>query len=164
MKKLIFSLMTLLMAAPALAEEAAQEATLLEKGLIVAEGYDYEIIDKAYRAYDNLCLSVTLKAEGTIDKVVVASMAETLKMDPAEPDYARIREVFRCPSLKLASFTITEKGYNIKGADGAFYPAIEADFAAGPEKVQSYIGKVAAMVYARYQAGALNAPSAPLML
>ena len=38
MKKLIFSLMTLLMAAPALAEEAAQEATLLEKGLIVTAG------------------------------------------------------------------------------------------------------------------------------
>ena len=127
----------------------------LDKGLVVAEGYDYEIIDKAYRAYDNLCLSVTLKSEGSIDKVVVASMAETLKMDPAEPDYARIREVFQCPSLKLASFTITEKGYNVKGADGAFTPAIEADFAAGPEKVQSYIGKVASMVYARYRAGAL---------
>ena len=38
MKKLIFSLMTLLMAAPALAEEAAQEASLLEKGLIVTAG------------------------------------------------------------------------------------------------------------------------------
>ena len=127
----------------------------LDKGLIVAEGYDYEIIDKAYRAYDNLCLSVTLKAGGSIDKVIVASMAETLKMDPEEPDYERIREMFRSPSLKLASFTITEKGYNVKSADGAFYPAIEADFAAGPEKVQSYIGKVAAMVYTRYQAGAL---------
>ena len=38
MKKLIFSLRTLLMAAPALAEEAAQEASLLEKGLIVTAG------------------------------------------------------------------------------------------------------------------------------
>ena len=38
MKKLIFSLMTLLMAAPALAEEAAQDASLLEKGLIVTAG------------------------------------------------------------------------------------------------------------------------------
>ena len=38
MKKLIFSLMTLLMAAPALAEEAVQEASLLQKGLIVTAG------------------------------------------------------------------------------------------------------------------------------
>ena len=38
MKKLIFSLMTLMVAAPALAEEAAKEASLLEKGLIVTAG------------------------------------------------------------------------------------------------------------------------------
>ena len=38
MKKLIFSLMTLFVAAPALAEEAAKEASLLEKGLIVTAG------------------------------------------------------------------------------------------------------------------------------
>lgn len=40
MKKLIFSLMTLFMAAPALAEEAAEvaETSLLTKGLIVTAG------------------------------------------------------------------------------------------------------------------------------
>ena len=38
MKKLIFSLMTLFMAVPALAEEAVQEASLLQKGLIVTAG------------------------------------------------------------------------------------------------------------------------------
>ena len=38
MKKLIFSLMTLLMASPALAEEAVQETSLLTKGLIVTAG------------------------------------------------------------------------------------------------------------------------------
>ena len=38
MKKLIFSLMALLMAAPALAEKAVQEASLLQKGLIVTAG------------------------------------------------------------------------------------------------------------------------------
>jgi len=38
MKKLLFSLMTLMMATPALAEEAAKEASLLTKGLIVTAG------------------------------------------------------------------------------------------------------------------------------
>ena len=38
MKKLIFSLLTLFAAAPALAEEAVQEASLLKKGLIVTAG------------------------------------------------------------------------------------------------------------------------------
>lgn len=38
MKKLIFSLMSLFMAVPALAEEAVQETSLLAKGLIVTAG------------------------------------------------------------------------------------------------------------------------------
>ena len=90
----------------------------------MAEGYDYEIIDRAYRPFDDLCLSVTLKAEGSIEKMIVASVTESLKVDPADGDYARIREIFASPSLKMASFTITEKGYNIKSADGAVFPAI----------------------------------------
>lgn len=127
----------------------------LQKGLIVAEGYDYEIIDCAYRPFDNLCLSVSLQAEGSIEKMVVASVVESLKVDPEDADYARIREIFRNPSLKMASFTITEKGYNIKNADGVLFPFIEKDFEAGPDAVTSYIGKVAALLYERFKAGGL---------
>lgn len=32
-----------------------------DRGVIVAESFDYEIIDKAYRPYDNLSLLVSLK-------------------------------------------------------------------------------------------------------
>lgn len=127
----------------------------MQKGLVVAEGYDYEIIDRAYRPFDNLCLSVTLKAEGSIEKMVVASVVESLKVDPSDADYVRIREIFAAPSLKMASFTITEKGYNIKNADGVLFPNIVKDFEAGPDGVESYIGKVAALLYARFKAGAL---------
>ena len=126
----------------------------MQKGLVVAEGYDYEIIDRAYRPFDNLCLSVTLKAEGSIEKMVVASVVESLKVDPSDADYARIREIFAAPSLKMASFTITEKGYNIKNADGVLFPNIVKDFEAGPDGVESYIGKVAALLYAAAQTGA----------
>lgn len=94
----------------------------VNKGIIVAEGYDYEIIDCAYRPFDNLCLSVTLKAEGSIDKMIVASVMESLRVDPDDADYARIKAIFAVPSLKMASFTITEKGYNIKNADGQVFP------------------------------------------
>ncbi len=55
----------------------------------------------------------------------------------------------------MASFTITEKGYKLSNQDGAIFPFIEADFAAGPEKATSYIGKVAALCYERFLAGAL---------
>ena len=50
-------------------------------GIIVAEGYDYEIIKKAYRPQDDLSLLVTLKANGTIEKTVIGSLAESLTVD-----------------------------------------------------------------------------------
>ena len=43
-----------------------------DRGVIVAESFDYEIIDKAYRPYDNLSLLVSLQSTGTIEKKVIA--------------------------------------------------------------------------------------------
>ncbi|MEA5050973.1 MAG: mannitol dehydrogenase family protein [Oscillospiraceae bacterium] len=139
---------------------AADHQRLLDEGaadtgIVVAEGYDYEIIDKAYRPYDNLALDVTLKADGSIEKRVIGSVVESLVMDPASADWARLREIFRSPSLQMASFTITEKGYKLTDPAGAVFPFIEADFSAGPGGATSYIGKVAALCYERFAAGAL---------
>ena len=47
----------------------------------MAEGVDFEIIDKAYRPYDNLGLLVCLQSDGTIQKKVIASVTESLKAD-----------------------------------------------------------------------------------
>ena len=52
-----------------------------DRGVIVAESFDYEIIDKAYRPYDNMSLLVCLKSTGEIEKKVVASVTESLKAD-----------------------------------------------------------------------------------
>ena len=129
-------------------------------GIIVAEGYDYEIIKKSYRPQDNLSLLVTLKANGTIEKTVIGSLAESLTVDRAdEADWSRLKEIFVNPSLQMVSFTITEKGYSITAADGSFRADVAADFEAGPEQADSYIGKLAALCYHRYVNGA-----APLAL
>ena len=40
----------------------------LDRGLIVAEGFDYEIVEKMYAPHDNLGIVATLKADGTIEK------------------------------------------------------------------------------------------------
>ena len=126
-----------------------------DTGIIVAEGYDAEIIHKAYRPMDNYCLAVTLKADGSIQKEVVGSIAESLGMDRGSGDWERLREIFRSPSLEMASFTITEKGYQIRGADGAVLPGPAADFQAGPDGAESYIGRITALAYERFQAGRL---------
>lgn len=141
--------------------QAAVLEELLDKGiektgLIAAEGFDYEIIEKMYRPHDNLGIDVTLKADGTIDKAVVGSIVESLTVNPeCKDDYDRIKEIFKAPSLKMVSFTITEKGYSLVNAAGEFAPAVAADFAAGPEKATSYMGKVSAMLYERFLAGKL---------
>lgn len=128
----------------------------LDRGLIVAEGFDYEIIEKMYVPHDNLGIVATLKADGTIDKTVVASVAESLPLDANnESAYARLKEIFTNKSLQMATFTITEKGYSLVNGKGEQLPDITADFVNGPEKPASYMGKVTSLLYARFKAGEL---------
>ena len=129
---------------------------VLDTGLIAAEGYDYEIIEKSYRPHDNLSILATLKADNTVEKTIVGSIMESLILDSKnEAEYARLREIFKNPSLQMASFTITEKGYATANAKGEFFPAVAADFEKGPEAPQSYLGKVVSLLYTRYTHGAL---------
>ena len=129
---------------------------VMETGLLVAEGFDYEIIEKLNRKTDDLSIMVTLKADGNVEKTVVGSIVGSFVLDRAhEEDFASLVKVFENPSLKMASFTITEKGYALAGPDGKIFPAIEADFAAGPDKASSYLGKVVSLLYRRFAAGEL---------
>ncbi len=125
-----------------------------DRGIIVAEGYDYEIIEKMYRPHDNVGVLVTLKAAGSVDKCVVGSIAEALTADTANTgDWERLKAIFRSGSLQIATFTITEKGYLLRSADGRALPGVEEDLTAGPACPKSYIGKVAALLHERYAEG-----------
>ncbi|MBR4358764.1 MAG: mannitol dehydrogenase family protein [Butyrivibrio sp.] len=127
---------------------------LNDKGLTVVEGFDYEIIEKMYRPHDNLSLLVTLKADGSVEKSVIASIAESCILDSNDDkEFNRLKEIFRCDSLQLATFTITEKGYSLVNPAGELLAAVKDDFVNGPSKPQSYIGKVAALLYERFLAG-----------
>lgn len=115
-----------------------------DRGVIVAETFDYEVIDKAYAPYNNLSLAVSLCSNGTIEKKVIASVTEALKADYQFQDWQRLTEIFRNPSLQMVSFTITEKGYTYN----------DADLARGLQPVFA-MGKVCALLLERYNAGAL---------
>ncbi len=130
------------------------EAGRTEIGLTVVEGFDYEIIEKMYRPHDNLSILVTLKADGTVEKSVIGSIAESCILDSEnEAEFSRLKEIFAKDSLQMATFTITEKGYSLVNAAGETLPAVAADFENGPAQPGSYIGKVSALLYARYLAG-----------
>ena len=129
-------------------------AGVVDRGIVVAEGFDYEIVEKMNRPHDDYNILVTLKANGTVEKTVVGSVMESLALDSDnEAAFGRLKEIFTKDSLQMATFTITEKGYSLVDGKGVQLPAVTADFAAGPEKPDSYIGKVASLLYTRYQAG-----------
>ncbi|MDO5145401.1 MAG: mannitol dehydrogenase family protein [Eubacteriales bacterium] len=124
----------------------------LDRGLIAVGGH--EAMEKLFIPHDNYSLLVTLNADGTIQKTIVGSIAESLTTDAGyESSYERLKEIFRKDSLQMASFTITEKGYSLVKADGTMLPAVEKDLEAGPENPESYMGKVTALLYERYLAG-----------
>ena len=115
-----------------------------DRGVIVAETFDFEVVDKAYAPYDNLSLLVSLQSDGNIEKKVIASITEALKADYQFADWQRLVEVFRNPSLQMVSFTITEKGYGFN----------DADLARGLQPLFA-MGKVCALLLERYNAGQL---------
>ena len=129
---------------------------ILDVGLIAAEGYDYEIIKKSNRPHDNLSILATLKADNTVEKTVVGSIMESLILDSSNhAEFNRLKEIFSNPSLQMASFTITEKGYSIVDGKGKLLPSVATDFVKGPENPESYIGKVVSLLYTRYLNGKL---------
>ncbi|RGI23062.1 mannitol dehydrogenase family protein [Ruminococcus sp. OM08-9BH] len=129
---------------------------ILDRGLVVAEGYDYEIIEKMYHPHDNYSILATLKADGSIEKTVVGSIAESLTLDSHDTaSYNRSKEIFGNESLQLASFTITEKGYSLNDSQGLLLPDVLTDFTGGPKIPVSYMGKVSALLYHRFTKGGL---------
>lgn len=124
------------------------------KGIIAVDGYDGEIIEKMYRTHDNLSLLVTLKANGSIEKTVIGSLAESLILDSSnDVEWTRLKEIFTAKSLQMVSFTITEKGYSLVRGNGELLPEVASDFENGPVGAKSYIGKLSSLVYERFVNG-----------
>jgi len=128
---------------------------LARKGIVVAETFDYELIDKIYTPYDNLTMNVILNQDATTSCEIIASVAEAVKADAGDAlQMARLAEIFENPALQIVSFTITEKGYAVNGADNKPLPLAEADMRQGPEKARHAMGVLASLLLKRYLAGA----------
>lgn len=127
-----------------------------DKGIVTVEGFDYEIVERIYQPHDNLGLLAILNADGSVEKTIVGSVTEALKADAEDAQHwTRLQQAFASPSLQMASFTITEKGYSLQNSAGEYAPLVQADFAAGPKAPQSYIGKVVSLLHHRYVNGAM---------
>ena len=144
----------------ALLQQSLLEQGLVKGGIVAADTFDYGIIEKIYTPFDHMTLMVSLLPDGSMEKEVVASIAEGLRAGNAFPeDMDALKRIFRNPSLQMASFTITEKGYALKNIQGDFFPFVEADFKNGPSNCSHAMSMVASLLLERF-----NACAAPVAM
>lgn len=126
----------------------------MDRGITCVETFDYEVVDKIYTPYDNLALAVILHADGNTERRVFGILSEAVKAQSANAEnWARMKAIFTNPGLQMITFTITEKGYALRNAEGEYFGYVKADLDNGPEKVTGAMGIVTAMLYARFKAG-----------
>lgn len=129
------------------------EAGQISTGIIAVDTFDFDLIDQIYQPYDNLSMLVSLKPDGSMEKKIVAAVAEGIKGD-AE-GIRRLKELFTLSSLQMVSFTITEKGYALCDLQGEFLSAIRRDLTAGLHQPEHVMSIITALLYQRYLAGKL---------
>lgn len=139
----------------ALCQKLLEEGAM-DTGILVAEGFDYEIVDDIYRPHDNLTLAVTLKADGSVDKEIIGSVVESVKVDQAfEEDWKILEDAFKNSSLQMVSFTITEKGYATHTSSGDIMPGYMADFASDISSAHMLLSRIVYLLSLRWKNGAL---------
>jgi fructuronate reductase len=137
---------------PAALMQELLEENIEDTGIIVSEGFDYDIIDKIYKPHDNLNLLVTLNYDGSINKKVIDSLAASYKCDyKYREDWQNLKKVFASISLQMATFTITEKGYSLQDSNNNYFNIVEQDFINGPNNSKFFLSKLTALVYHRYK-------------
>ena len=127
---------------------------LCDRGIIAAETFDYDIIDKIYRRHDNLTLNVSLNSDGSSDCEVIGSITEAIKGDCYNVrQIIRAQEVAASEDLQLITLTVTEKGYALYDSNGDFLPLVRADIENGPDKARSTMAFLTALLCERYSLG-----------
>ena len=138
----------------AVLQQRLLELGLEESGIIAADTFDYDIIEKIYIPFDNMTMLVSLKPDGTMEREVVASVARGIKADVGnKTDFGYLVQAFENPSLQMVSFTITEKGYALANFRGELFPVVVKDMEEGPEKAGHAMSVVASLLLKRYLAG-----------
>lgn len=125
------------------------EKNLENTGIIVAESFDTEIIDKAYTPFDNLTILTTLNKNGDFKNEIIGSIVESIKA--TDENFKTLEEIVKKDSLQMISFTITEKGYNLKDPSGNYFAVIEEDFKNGFTSPKHVMALITKLLYSRFK-------------
>ena len=127
----------------------------MDRGVVVVETFQPFTVDQVYRPYNCDILQVIMDEDGTLDQRILSCTAGALFGNPQRPEeYGQLARYFESPELQMATFTITEKGYALRNAAGELFPYVAKEIADGPAGAASTMGIVAALLLARYNAGA----------
>ena len=124
-----------------------------QTGVIAAETFDFDIVENIYAPHDLLSLAVGLQADGGMRCSVLGSVADALRTNAPE-HLTRLHALFAAPTLQMASYTITEKGYAIFDMAGELLPVVREDMANGPAKARHAMSLTVSLLLTRYRAGA----------
>lgn len=126
-----------------------------DRGIVAVESFSAASVENVLLPYDLLTLQVVMKADGGLDKRVIASISEAI-FSGEEAGWNRLKTIVENPGLAMISFTITEKGYNLLALSGDFSQSVLDDMAMDPSKdiPKGTMSQVAALLYHRYKNGA----------
>jgi fructuronate reductase len=119
-------------------------------GVIVAEAFDYDIIDRVFAPYDNMSLSVGLLPDGGVKLNIVASITEAIRTDIG---MNRLKEIFCSPTLQMVSLTIADEGYAITDTNGELTRTVRDALSSGPENAVHPTALITSLLYERFGAG-----------
>ena len=98
---------------------------------------------------------MTLLPDTNVELKVIGSVVHGYKLNGTAPaDESEVKDLISQPSVQLVSYTITEKGYAIRGIDGDYLEQVKKDLVNGPAKVGHAMSWTTALLWQRYQAGA----------
>ncbi|MFV0560930.1 MAG: mannitol dehydrogenase family protein [Enterococcus sp.] len=138
-----------------IAQRLANKKELMA-GVILCETFDEEIIRDVYQPYNQDILKVVMHEDGYLEKEILAATADSLYVHPNnENDYNKAVQYFQDTALQFITFTITEKGYNLKDWDQKFLPIIQEDIISGPNSPKHTISILTALLFERFKAGKL---------
>lgn len=124
----------------------------MDSGIIAADSFDTETIDKIYDPYDDLSLLVGLPARGEKYLRVIGSIGGAVCAKGE--GMTKLRTIAKSDSLQMISYTITEKGYAVKDMNGDILPYVQADIDDGMSgELRSAMSVTAALMYERFCAG-----------
>ena len=124
----------------------------LKSGIIAVDCFGSEPIDKIYRPFDNLIIYVGLRPDGEKYLRVLGSVGRSVAA--AGEGLEELSKYAAMSSLKMISFTVTEKGYSVRDTSGSIIPELLQDIENGPYfRLNTVLAKVSLLLLKRFIAG-----------